>query len=403
MRCFSFIGFENHSLVAKYNILEKYKVILLGPAYPFRGGIANYTERLAKAFQDSGHEVSVHTFSMQYPNFLFPGKTQFSEDAAPAHLAITRSFSSVNPLSWFSSAKKIKEAQADLILVQYWLPFMGPCLGTIARNAKKGTSTKVISIAHNIIPHEKRLGDFSLTKYFAGACDGFVAMSRAVLKDIEQFTDNPHKIFYPHPIYDNYGNKIDKSVARKHLGIANEDAIVLFFGLVRKYKGLDILLEAMADERLKNRKVKLVIAGEYYDDPKTYNDLIERLELSDRIIQKAEFIPNDEVKHYFCAADIVAQPYRHATQSGISQIAYNFERPMLVTNVGGLAEIVPDGKVGYVVDKSPKAIADALVDFYKNNKEALFASNLVIEKQRFSWEAMVEAILTLYSNINSHS
>lgn len=383
--------------------MEKYKVILLGPAYPFRGGIANYTERLAKTFQEEGHSVRIHTFSLQYPNFLFPGKTQFSEDPAPADLAITRSFSSVNPLSWLSSAKKIKAEEADLILVQYWLPFMGPCLGTIARNAKKGTATKVISIAHNIIPHEKRPGDFSLTKYFAGSCDGFLAMSRAVLKDIEQFTDNPHKIFYPHPIYDNYGEKMAKSDARKQLGIAEEEAIVLFFGLVRKYKGLDILLEAMADVRLRKRKVKLLIAGEYYDDPSTYNELIDRLGLSDSIIQKAEFIPNEEVKYYFCAADIVAQPYRHATQSGISQIAYNFERPMLVTNVGGLAEIVPDGKVGYVVDKSPKAIADALVDFYENDKESEFANNLVIEKQRFSWEAMVEAILTLHSNISPKS
>jgi D-inositol-3-phosphate glycosyltransferase len=226
-------------------------------------------------------------------------------------------------------------------------------------------------------------------------------MSRAVLEDLNQFTDNKNKLFLPHPIYNIFGNSVSKEAALQTLGWNAEDKHVLFFGLVRKYKGLDLLLEAMGDPRLAEMNVKVIVAGEFYDDEKIYHDQIDKLGIKDRVILRNEYIPAEEVKNYFCASDLIAQTYRTATQSGVTQIAYHFERPMLVTDVGGLAEIVPDGKVGYATAVDPKAIADALVDFYENAREQQFTANTVLEKERFTWTKFVDGVTELYQTIQN--
>jgi len=375
------------------------KVIILGSAHPLRGGLASYNERLAREFIRQGHSVQIYTFSLQYPSFLFPGTSQFSDQPAPDDLYIHVKVNSINPLNWLSVGKEIAKLNADLMIVKFWLPFMGPCLGTISRIVKKNNKTKVISIIDNIIPHEKRVGDFQLAQYFANSVDGFIAMSDSVLVDLQKFDSKKPKVFSPHPLFDNFGEAVKKTEAYEKLGLEINTEYILFFGFIRDYKGLDLLLQAMADDRVRNLNIRLIVAGEFYTAAKPYWDLITQLNIADKLILRTDFIPDDEVRNYFCAADIVVQPYKHATQSGVTQICYHFDRPMLVTNVGGLPEIVPNGKVGYVVEPEPKAIADALVDFYANHREYPMRDAIKTEKKQYAWSEMLNRIFEMYEGI----
>ncbi|AIZ64395.1 glycosyl transferase family 1 [Hymenobacter sp. DG25B] len=368
------------------------RVVIIGPAYPLRGGLATYNERLARAFREAGDEVRLVTFSLQYPNFLFPGQTQFSTEAGPADLDIDVSINSVNPLSWLRVGEKLRREKPDLVIFRFWLPFMGPALGFIARRIRRNRYTRIVAITDNVIPHEKRPGDRPLTRYFLSACHGFVTMSRAVLADLRLLHFKQPARYQPHPLYDNFGPLKSKAEALRALGLDDKFGYLLFFGFIRAYKGLDILLEAFADERLARLPVKLIIAGEFYEDSAPYEELIQKHNLASRLVRATDFIPNEKVVDYFCAADMVVQPYKNATQSGVSQIAYHFERPMLVTDVGGLAELIPNGEVGYVVKPTPKAIADALVDFYENQREAEFTTGVWERKKQFSWSEMVHAL-----------
>ena len=369
------------------------KVVIIGPAYPLRGGLATYNERLARAFMAAGDEVRIITFSLQYPGFLFPGQTQFSTEAGPTDLAIEVSLNSVNPLSWVGVGRQLRCERPDLVVFRFWLPFMGPALGTVARLARSNGHTRVVAITDNVVPHEKRPGDGPLTRYFLRACDGFVTMSRSVLADLQRlgFGQKPAR-YRPHPLYDNFGPPKPKAEALAVLGLPATARYLLFFGFIRAYKGLDIMLKAMADMRVAELPVKLLIAGEFYEDAAPYEALIQKYQLEDRLVRATDFIPNERVADYFCAADLVVQPYKHATQSGVSQVAYHFGRPMLVTEVGGLAELIPAGVVGYVVPPTPAAIADALVDFYANDREEEFAAGVRQERTKFSWEVMVAAL-----------
>ena len=378
---------------------QKQKAIIVGPAFPLRGGIANFNEALCRAMNADGIDTKIVSFSLQYPNFLFPGKTQFDKGKGPQDIRIVTKINSINPFNWFAVAKYIKRQKPDFVVFRFWLPFMGPCLGTIAGLVKRGTTIKVIAITDNVIPHEKRFGDRLFTKYFIKRCDGFIAMSQSVLNDLKEFTSTDKKAFLPHPIYDIFGEKVSKTEALNKLQLNPKDKHLLFFGFIRKYKGLDLLLEAMADERVKKLDVKLIVAGEYYEDSAPFNEIIRKNSLEQNVILKTEYIHSDDVRYYFCAADMVAQPYRTATQSGVTQIAYHYERPMLVTNVGGLPEIVPHNKVGYITEISAHSIADAIVDFYSNNREQEFTENTVIEKKRFLWSSFVDGLVDLFKTL----
>lgn len=370
-------------------------IIIIGTAYPYRGGLAAYNERLAREYQRQGHEVEIMTFTLQYPQFLFPGNTQYSAEQKPDDLKITRCINSVNPLSWISTGRKIKRKAPDKVIFCYWMAFMAPCFSSIARNARNGKS-KMIGLIHNMIPHEPTVLDQLFPRSFVDAMDGFVAMADSVVADIQSFDRfNKPKAVSPHPIYDHYGAKVDRSLAAMRLGLHEENSYVLFFGFIRQYKGLDLLLEAFSDERLREFPVKLIIAGEFYENPAMYLQLIHKYKLDQLVELRTRFIADKEVKNYFSVADIVAQPYRSATQSGVSQIAYHFENPMLVTDVGGLAETVPHQKVGYVVDVDPKQIADALVDFFANNRSAEFVSHIKEEKKKYAWSKMTATIDSL--------
>lgn len=371
------------------------KIIIVGTTYPFRGGLAAFNERLAREYIQQGHEVEIFTFSLQYPSFLFPGKTQFSSEEAPTDLKIHRTINSVNPLSWLLTGRKIKKLNADKVIFCYWMAFIAPCFGTIARIVRS-PKTEIVALIHNMIPHEPTILDKLFPKYFVNAMDGFVAMADSVIEDVKYFDANSKpKIVSPHPIYDHYGALLEKKDAAIKLGLYDQNAYILFFGFIRQYKGLDLLLEAFADERLRKFPLKLIVAGEFYENPEPYLSQIAKLKLGNFVELRTVFIPDSEVRNYFSVADIVAQPYRTATQSGVSQIAYHFEKPMLVTNVGGLAEIVPHGKVGYVVDVEPAQIADALVDFYENKRADEFIENIKTEKLKYAWSQMTEAINNL--------
>ena len=377
--------------------MSKRKVIIIGPAFPFRGGIANFNNALAQEYYNRGDEVVLYSFTLQYPGFLFPGTTQYESGEAPKNLKIKTLINSVNPFNWINVARKINTENPDYVIIRYWLPFMAPCLGTIARLLNK--KIKILAITDNVIPHEKRIGDTLLTRYFVKSCDAFLSLSASVLDDLSKFTNTTYKKFIPHPIYNVFGDKIPKAKALENLGLNSEDKHLLFFGFVRKYKGLDLMLKAMGDSRIKAMGIKLIIAGEFYDDKNEYTDLIADLGIAKNIIMKSDFIPANKVKDYFCVADMITQTYRTATQSGVTQIAYSFDRPMLVTDVGGLAEIVPNNKVGYVTSQNPTEIADAIIDFYTNNKEEYFSDNTSMEKKRFSWEFFVEGLVELMNSV----
>lgn len=369
--------------------IKKKHIVIIGPAYPLRGGLATYNQLLAIKLQDQGHQVRIVTFSLQYPSILFPGKTQYSTDPKPEHLDIEVSLNSVNPLNWVRLGRKLKKEKPDLIIFRYWMPFMGPCLGTLGRIVSKNKHTKVIAIADNIIPHEQRFFDSAFTRYFVGGCDGFVTMSESVLSDLKQFTTTKPAAYNPHPMYESFGPQLEKADARKKLGLQEDGKYLLFFGFIRKYKGLDILLRAFADKRIQEAGIKLIVAGEYYDKPDDYQAIIKECNLENALVQANDFIPDSEVSTYFSAADMVVQTYKTATQSGVTQIAYYYHNPMLVTDVGGLAELVPHNKVGYVTSPDINEIADAILDFYSNSRETAFIENIKTERLRFTWDSMI--------------
>lgn len=375
------------------------KITLLSTAYPYRGGIAVFTERLARAFQTEKDTVNISTFSLQYPNFLFPGKSQYSTSERPKDLDITSEVNSINPFNWLRIGLKIRKQKPDILILKYWIPFLAPCLGAISRIVRTNNHTKIIVIIDNLIPHEKRFGDNILNKYFVNSVDGFIAMSESVFNDLDQFDANKKKFLGVHPLYDNFGKAISKKSAIAHLSLDKNYKYMLFFGIIRKYKGLDLLLEAFADNRLQNQNLKLIVAGEFYENAKPYHDLIKKYNLSESVILATNFIPDNEVGNYFCAVDIIVQPYKNATQSGVTQIAYHFERPMLVTDVGGLKEIVPHNKAGYVCEPNPKDIANCLVDFFSKDKESIFIQGVKEEKSKYSWDKMIENIKSLHRDL----
>jgi glycosyltransferase involved in cell wall biosynthesis len=371
------------------------KIVILGSAHPLRGGgIATFNERLAKAFMQEGHEVQIISFSLQYPNFLFPGTSQYTTEPAPADLIIHSLINSINPFNWFKVGNQIKKMQPDLVVVRYWLPFMGPCLGTILRRIKKNKTTQVVCIADNIIPHEPKPGDQLFTRYFVKPVDSFITMSEKVKEDLLVFAPNKPTVFIPHPLYDNFGEKISKDLARKHLNIETDAKIILFFGFIRKYKGLDILLDSIKILQQSNPTLKLLIAGEFYDDEKSYKEQIDKLGIEQQLILRTNFINDNEVKYYLCASDVIVQPYRSATQSGVTPLAYHFEIPMIVTNVGGLAALVPDNKVGLIAEPNAASIAEKIIQFF-NNGEQQYLPFLKEEKKKYSWSKMVEAIMSI--------
>jgi glycosyltransferase involved in cell wall biosynthesis len=377
----------------------KGSVIIIGPAHPLRGGLATFDQRLAGEFLAQGYDCSIYSFSLQYPSFLFPGTTQYSSEPAPEGLTIHSRINSINPFNWWRVGSELRKLRPDLIVVRFWLPFMGPALGTILRRVRKNKHTRIVAITDNVIPHEKRPGDTPFTRYFLKSCDAYITMSEKVMRDLRTFQPDKPARQVAHPLYDNFGEPIPKEMARALLrrqgvGIDETDKVLLFFGFIRQYKGLDIALEAMADPRIRAAGIKLLVAGEFYEDPAPYNEMISRLGIGESLRLRTDFIPDSEVRNYLCAADAVIQPYRNATQSGVTPLAYHFEKPMIVSNVGGLPSLVPHDKVGLVAEPEPGALADAILRFFELG-ERYFLPHLRTEKQKYSWSRLVDTILEI--------
>jgi histidinol-phosphate phosphatase family protein len=379
--------------------MTKGSVVIIGPAYPLRGGLATFDQRLAREFLHDGYDCRIYSFSLQYPSFLFPGTTQYSTDAPPEGLDIRTRINSINPFNWWSVGEELRRLRPDLIVVRFWLPLMGPALGTILRRVGKNRHTRIIAITDNVIPHEKRPGDTPFTRWFLRACDGFITMSEKVMQDLRTFEPEKPARQVAHPLYDNFGEPIPMQTARemlrlKGIPVGDKDRVLLFFGFIRNYKGLDIALQAMADPRVKELGVRLLVAGEFYEDAAPYHELIGQLGLGDRLLLRTDFIPDSEVRDYLCAADAVIQPYRNATQSGVTPLAYHFEKPMIVSNVGGLPALVPHEQVGLVAEPTPSAMGAAIVRFFTLGA-AYFLPALRTEKKKYSWGQLVQNILLL--------
>ncbi|NII28914.1 glycosyltransferase [Pseudoflavitalea sp. X16] len=377
--------------------MSQKKVIIIGPGHPLRGGLATFNQRLCKQFLDEGHSCCIYSFSLQYPSFFFPGTTQYSSEPAPPGLEIYSVINSIHPLNWMQVGNAIRRIKPDIILVRYWLPLMGPALGTILRRVKKNKHTRIIALTDNVIPHEKRPGDIPFTRYFLKSCDAFITMSEKVMQDLRQFEQSKPARLVNHPLYDSFGDAIPKETARRHLGIPQEDKILLFFGFIRQYKGLDLLLEAMKllkDKTGKSGPLKLLVAGEFYEDEKPYREQIQQLGIDNMLILRTDFIPDSEVKYYLCAADCVVQPYRNATQSGVTPLAYHFEKPMIVTNVGALPALVPHEQVGLVCEPEPASLAAAIERYFEWGEQH-FIPQLRQEKEKYSWHNLLATILEL--------
>ena len=378
------------------------KITILGPAHPYRGGLASIMEIMARTFQRRGDEVDIKTFTLQYPSLLFPGESQTVATPPPADLRICRCVNTMNPLNWVRVGRRIRRERPDFVLMKYWTPFMAPCFGTIARIARGNGHTKVLCQIDNVEPHEHHLTDKPFNRYYLHSVDGFVYMSEQVHSELRAYSDAP-ALFSPHPLFENFGERVERSEACVRLGLDPANRYVLFFGLIRDYKGLDLLLDAWAQLRRAGRTEgrRLIVAGEFYTAREPYLNRIADNGLQDEVLLHDRFIPDDDVKYYFSAADFVVQPYKTGTQSGVTQIAYQLCVPMVVTKVGGLAEIVPDGRVGYVCEPTPEGVAGAIERMYEGDTLQRFRENCVEERRRFSWEEMCSRITELYGLVAS--
>lgn len=371
---------------------ERMKVIILGTSWPYRGGLATFNERLARQFVSEGHQVEIWTFTLQYPSFLFPGKTQYTEEPAPEDLVIRRELNSCNPFNWIRVGRKVRKAAPDMLICCYWMSFFAPAYGLVSRMARRNGKTRCVALVHNMIPHEPNILDKLFAPYFVKSQDAFVALSDSVVHDIDRLDKAVKpKTFSPHPIYDHYGERMSKAEACEALRLPANKDYMLFFGLVRAYKGLDVLLDAFGMVKEELPELQLIIAGEFYEDEDKYRSQIAALGLEERVIVRNEFVPDGDLRKYFGAADLIVQPYKTATQSGVTQVAFHFEKPILVTNVGGLGEIVHDHKMGYACAPTAEAIAEDLRDYYMHKRQEAYTVYLQKEKTKYAWANMTRA------------
>ncbi|MFI3289405.1 MAG: glycosyltransferase family 4 protein [Rikenellaceae bacterium] len=373
------------------------KITILGPAHPYRGGLAAIMQSIAREYSRRGDEVLIRTFTLQYPEFLFPGESQTVDSDPPQDLSIVRCVNTMNPLNWIKVGLKIRSDAPDILLLKYWTPFMAPCFGTIARVAASNGHTKVICQIDNVEPHEHHIIDRPFNRYFLRSVDGFIYMSDQVYNELKAYSSAP-ALFSPHPMFENFGARVSKEAACEALKLDPSQRYALFFGLIRDYKGLDILFDAWAQLKAKGviANKKLIVAGEFYTAKERYYDQIKRLAVGDDIIMHDHFIDDSNVANYFSLSDFVVLPYHTASQSGVTQIAYNFCTPMIVTRVGGLPEIVPDGRVGYLCDPTSESVAEAIEKIWQPNIVEQFGVNIIEERKRFSWGAMCDKIISLY-------
>jgi D-inositol-3-phosphate glycosyltransferase len=385
------------------------RIVIVGTAYPLRGGIAHYIALLREALVRRGHVVRILTFKRQYPKILFPGKSQEEADSGAKQTSVARQeqlratdivIDSINPLSWFRAGAIAAKFKPDLILFKYWMPFFAPAYGVIARVAKRIAKTRgqkepqIVFIADNVIPHEKRPGDMQLTRFAFRAVDFFIVHSDAVERELLQVDPQAKHVKLPHGIFEIFGQAVSREDARRALNLPQEAPVILFFGYIRKYKGLDILLRAVPTLLERMPELRVVIAGEFYSNEAEHRSLITSLGIPEKnLLLATDYIPNEEVAKYFAASNVVVLPYRSATQSGIVPIAYQFDRSVIVTDVGGLRESVTDGVSGLIArEATPGAIAENVLRFFEEQFESRLAAGVAEQKKKYSWDAFAEGL-----------
>ncbi len=377
------------------------KIAVLSCFYPYRGGISQFNAELYKEL-GKVHDVRAFNFSRQYPDILFPGKTQYVEkedNAVPIQSEAV--LDTANPFTYATTARKIAKWEPDLLIMRYWMSYFAPSQGTVAKKVRSitGGRTKVISIVDNLIPHEKRFFDTVFTKYYLKHNDGFVTLCNAVKEDLLKVKPDAKCIVSPHPLYSQFGNKLDREDARRKLGIPANSRTILFFGLIREYKGLDILIKAFSGL---GNEYTLVIAGEPYGSFEKYAGLISECKNRDNIILRTEYIRDNDVAAYFSASDVVVLPYRSATQSGITAISYHFGIPMITTDTGGLKESIGERGTGIVVDRADvQLIRNAIISLFSDyeNKSAAFAKAIQAEKERLSWSNFCNNLISFANSL----
>ena len=365
------------------------RITLLGPDWPYRGGIAHFQASTRRALAARGHAVDAVTFCRQYPEALFPGTTQYDPGPPPGRAA-PRVLDTLNPLSWRRTARHVVEGGAEVLVLMYWMGFFAPALGVVARRVRR-RGVRVVAVVHNALSHEGRPGEAALARFALGACDGLVVLSEAVRDDLRRVgVDAPIHVT-PHPTVEAFGEPLPQGEARAALSLPAHGPLFLFFGFIRRYKGLHVLLEAMRSVRSRVPEARLVVAGEFYADEEALRAQVAAL--GDAVRLDAEYIPDDRVGLYVSAADAVVQPYLSATQSGVAQVAFHFGRPVITTDVGGLAETVPDGEAGLVVPPDdPDALADALVRFVRDDLGLALTAGAERQRERYSWGRLAEAV-----------
>jgi glycosyltransferase involved in cell wall biosynthesis len=366
------------------------KFVLVGTAYPHRGGIAHYIARLARALEAAGHEVRVVSFRRQYPGFLFPGQSQEEDGPVDVRVDSERLIDTIAPWSWVAAGNRIAAWHPDLVVFKYWMPFFAPAYGSMLRVLKR-RRVRTCFLLDNVLPHERRWMDVPLTRYVLGPVDAFIAQSESVARDLEQFRPGAPCLRVPHPIYDLFGERRDREASRKRLGVTARE-VALFFGFIRPYKGLLDLLRAVALVP-RERDFQLLVGGEVYGDETPYRNAVRELGIAERVVLHLRYVANEEVADFFTAANVAVLPYTHATQSGIAQIAMSFDLPVIATEVGGLPEMIQPGTTGDTVPPGdPKALAAALVAYFEEGHEALYAPHVSREKDRYSWNTLVGAL-----------
>jgi D-inositol-3-phosphate glycosyltransferase len=367
------------------------KIVLLGAAYPYRGGIAHFTETLYRKLVARGNDVRVVTFTRQYPSFLFPGTSQTESTPATDPIPTERLLDTLWPPSWWRTARRIADERPDLLVPRFWMPFFAPSLGMVCRLVRR-RGVRVAAILDNVIPHERRPGDRALTRFFLRQCDSFLVLSESVARDLQSLRPGAPCVRLYHPIYDIFGEPEERAAARRALGLGDDENVLLFFGTIRRYKGLDTLLDALPLV-LREVPVTLLVAGEFYGGEERTREKIRRLGIESAVRLSGAYVPTSEVPRYFAAANVVVQPYVSATQSGVAQVAFQFGRPLIVTDVGGLGEVVPDGEAGLVVPpEDPPALARAIVRFLREGLETRLTEGVLRERKKYTWDPLCEAI-----------
>jgi D-inositol-3-phosphate glycosyltransferase len=375
------------------------RIGLVGIAWPMRGGIAQYTAILAGELAKR-HRVDLVSFTRQYPSFLFPGKSQLDTSATPLRFPSTPLVDSIGPWSWERAARHLARGRPDALVYKYWMPFFAPAFGTIARRVKRlcrPRPVRTIMVVDNLVPHEKRPLDGALTRWIMGATDAYIVQSAAVKADLLRLAPGARFLEVAHPVYNLFGDPLPKAEARAALGLPPGGPLLLFFGFVRRYKGLDTLLRALPAVRAAlDPPPRLLVLGEFYEGRAETAALVRELGLGGAVTILDEYVPDEKVGRYFSACDVVVLPYKSATQSGIVPIAWQLDRPVICTDVGGLAEVVRDGETGFVVPaENPEALAGALVRYYREACEERFQARVRVEKRKYSWNRMTEAIEAL--------